>query len=227
MTLRAFSGLALLTLSLAGPAAAAITYIDADEVTGGNTVGLPGGWTARGLGAGQAGNNFANNGGALQGQGTADLSELATTVSVPNGVYEIHVFFWDDTPSADVSLSWNIQAGFTSGSLTSFTNASPGVFAVNAASQAAASTEILGLNVLGDGADTYADYIDGNRVLFAAPLGQVTVTGGSFTVFIDHQTAAVQRTWYDGVGYTAVPEPSAGALGLLALLGVAARRRTS
>ncbi len=187
-----------LTLICPSESQAQITYIDADEQAGGNTAGLPGGWVNRGAGGGEDGEtrNFANEGGALQGNGAGD--EINTTFSIPQaGVYQIYTFFWDD------GANWNIQTGLNSGALTDFDTNSAGVFAINDETQMAGlSTVVSGLNVLGQDADTYEDWIDGNRTLYAAPAGITSVdAGGEVTVYVDHATGLAQRTWYDGVGW--------------------------
>ena len=170
-----------------------ITYIDADEEPGGNTAGLYGGWTPRGLGAGADANNFGNEGGTLQGFGGE--SEIATTATGldANQTYDVFAFFWD------ADGGWNIAAGLTSGALSNFTTASPGVFVIDSTTQIPGTSEfVTGLNVLGEGSDTYDDWVDGNRTLYAAPLGQI---GGSTsaTVYIDH-FGGNPRTFYDGIG---------------------------
>ena len=177
---------------------AQITYVDADEQPGGNTNTLPGGWVVRGAGGGEVGEtrNFANEGGVLQANEAVD--EIATTFSIPDaGVYQIYSFFWDD------GAVWNIQAGLASGDLTEFTRLSPGIIPVDETTQFAGSpTLVNGLNVLGQDADTFDDWVDGNRRLYAAPVGVVAAGAGEdVTVYINHDAAATQRTWYDGVGW--------------------------
>ena len=179
---------------------AQITYIDADETAGGNTAGLPGGWVNRGAGGGEVGEdrNFANEGGALQANGVVD--EINTTITIPDaGIYQIYTFFW----AASATENWNIQTGLESGVLTDYDRNSAGVFELNAETQMAAlPTVVNGLNVLGQEDDTYDDWIDGNRMLHAAPTGVVSVEAGDdVTVYINHNSALTQRTWYDGIGF--------------------------
>jgi hypothetical protein len=74
-----------------------------------------------------------------------------------------------------------------------------------------------------------------DRVLAQFFLGTATVDGtGTLNVFIGNQqnvnsgvTPGVtnSRTWFDGVGYEVIPEPSAALLGGLGLLGLLRRRR--
>lgn len=177
---------------------APIQYFDADEAPGGNTSGLFGGWVPRGAGAGDGGTNFANEGGALQADGAGDVAELATTVTGldPNEVYEVYAFFWDAT-SAD---QWHLQAGLASGQLTQYDPGSPDVFAIDPTTQVAGSaTLVSGLNVLGQGSDTYDDYVDGNRILYAARVGEVSGSSAT-TLYIDRDPTIPARSWYDGVG---------------------------
>ena len=178
------------------PAAAGITYYDADEQPGGNTTGLFGGWVPRGAGAGDGSNNFGSEGGTLQA--TSAVAEIVTTASGLdlNQSYDVFVFFWDATNGGE----WNIQAGLSSGALTDYVPSSPGVFPVDNTTQFSGSSELVsGLNVLGEGSDTYDDWVDGNRVLYGALVGQV---GGSTTasVYIDHNDSLTDRTFYDGIG---------------------------
>ena len=173
-----------------------IQYFDADEAPGGNTSGLFGGWVPRGAGAGDGSANFGSEGGTLQANG--NVGEIATTATGldVNAVYEVFAFFWDDVTGS----SWNIEAGLESGALTNFENNSPGVFPVDATTQVTSSSQLVtGLNVLGQTPDTYDDWVDGNRILYAAPLG-VTSGSSSVTVYVDHDASLSQRTFYDGIG---------------------------
>ena len=172
-----------------------IQYFDSDEAPGGNTTGLFGGWAPRGAGAGADPNNFGNEGGTLQA--TGPVSEIATTITGldANAEYEAFAFFWD------VGGSWNVEAGLVSGQLQDFFPGSPGVFPIDASTQVAGSDQlVVGLNVLGEGSDTYDDWIDGNRTLYAAPLGLVAGSS-SHTIYIDHNEANSGRTFFDGVGF--------------------------
>ena len=173
-----------------------IQYFDADEQPGGNTAGLPGGWVNRGAGGGEIGEsrNFANEGGALQANG--EVNQLATTISglSPYQSYEVYVFFWDD------NSGWNIQAGLENDNLVDLVAASPNAFPIDSSTQLPGSAQfVTGLNVLGQGSDTYDDWVDGNRTLYAAPIGEVAGTE-TVTVYVDHDAALPQRTWYDGIG---------------------------
>ena len=173
-----------------------IQYYDSDEEPGGNTSGLYGGWTPRGLGVGADSQNFGNEGGTLQT--FSPVAEISTTVGGLNAasVYEVYAFFWDATDGSN----WNVQAGLVSGDLADFDPGTPGVFPIDATTQVAGSEQLVaGLNVLGQGSDTYDDWVDGNRILYAAPLGQISGSTTA-TVYIDHNDAVSDRTFFDGIG---------------------------
>lgn len=207
---------------LSGVSQAAITYIDA---TASNTTGVPpadgttvNGWRGRGLGLGQGTSNFGNEGGVYEAGGNeAATSTLTTTLTLTNGFHDIYVFFWDD----EAGGAWDIKAGISGSTLTGYSSTT-GAFKVDAASQAVPATQVNGLNVLGQGADDYTDYVDGNRELYAAHLGTFEVTTGSISIDIDANDASGQRTWFDGVG---VPEPSSALLCGLGAIGFLRRRR--
>jgi hypothetical protein len=65
--------------------------------------------------------------------------------------------------------------------------------------------------------------------MYGVNLGQETVIGGSaINFFIDQDgttSGGTDRTWYDGVGYEVVPEPSSMALLGLGGLALILRRR--
>lgn len=211
---------------------AAITYIDAAPS---NTSNLPpangstvGNWRGRGAGLNQGTTNFANEGGAYEGtagQGEAAVTNLITTIAVPNGTYDVFVFFWTDRPGQ--AGDWDITTGLVGSTSKQYTTTTAGVFQINGTTQVAPETTVTGLNVLGQTGDAngYSDFVDGNRTLHAAPIGTVVVSSGQFQVDIDGSSLTTGRTWYDGVGFSLIPEPSSAILAGLGLLGVLRRRR--
>ncbi|WOO40637.1 PEP-CTERM sorting domain-containing protein [Rubellicoccus peritrichatus] len=199
-------------------ASAQITVVDAVEGASGNTFATGGSlantsWIEFNDSSGENNtqwrlrNSSTNNGfgsTAFQAQvGTlGSTPELTTQITgLADGVYDIYVFFTDFG-------DWNISAGLTSGSLTTYE----------------------GLNAGGDSGGTTAGVVQSDTLNldlgglsapgspsnhFAVNIGQTTVTGGSaINVFINHDAGVgnFNRTFYDAVGYAAVPEASHYAL---------------
>jgi len=207
--------------------AQAITYVDAVQGASGNTFATGGSLADTSWENGTNGNTtsdttwtlrspFANGGTVYQaraGAGNA-IPELTTQITgLADGVYDIWAYGWDNS-----GQSWTLDAGLTSGSLTSYVLDSEGT---DAGTQTFASAPLTSE----DG---------GDRVMYGVYLGQSTVVGGSaINVYIDSSATSSgggeDRSWYDGVGYSAVPEPGSFALigGLAALAWVACRRRNS
>ena len=222
-------------LALSGGAHAAITYVDA---TTGNTTlangstftptsyvttGSPNSntdnqWSTRTI----FGNNGAvfttNDSNANPGE---DAPTLRTTISGLNAgeSYEVFVYFWGS--AATGNGQWDIQAGATVGSMSTYNN-------LNATS--------LGDGYVSDGtvyntisfnnASPGVMVEEGNRDLFQASLGVLVADGSGFIqVFIDDNPGNDDRTWYDGVGYEIVPEPSSALLAGIGLLGLLRCRR--
>lgn len=137
-------------------------------------------------------------------QGNAEDSPmLTTTVSgVENGLYNVYVVYWTHTAG---NRDWNVQAA-VAGSTPATYNKTNGTLTGSA----------------------FGDI--GQR---QALIGQVNVTDGAFSVNIDDWAGprpgvSDYRTWYDGISYMAVPEPSSIALvltGLAGLLAYAWKRR--
>lgn len=207
-------------------ATADITYVDAVEGVGGNTYATGGSladtsWINPDTGSG--GDNdqwkkraFSNNGSVFQSRWTTDeMPELTTEISgLSDGVYDVWVFFWDATDGG-VPNQWTIAAGLTSGALTSYSFDGPG----DTASTVAASTLTFDVEPL---------LTEGTLTMYGVNIGEATVTSSStINVFIDDLTNAggsgTFRTWYDGVGYELVPEPTS--FGLLAIGGLLVTRR--
>ncbi len=225
--LLAFAGLAM-------TATADITYIDAQEGSSGNTYATggslavttwvedPGTSAANETQWGKRA--FANETTVFQAVHEVvtsdDMPELTTEITgLADGTYQIWAFYWDQVTSA--TQNWTLSTGLTSGALTSYS--SPGQPAVTGAvttDVSSATTLTFTTSVL------TTDTI--NREMFAVNLGQVTVLGGStVNVYVDNLigNGSLNRTWYDGVGYELVPEPSSVALLGLGGLGLVLRRR--
>lgn len=158
-----------------------------------NTTGLaPDNW-------GERTRSSVNGPSVLVGPQTADgdAPELRTRLTgLADGQYNLYAYFISPTNGA-----WRLQAGLNQGSLTEF---------------------IAGTNASLAVASDFADVVDiqdsPGLDLYQASLGTAVVSGGTLDFYIDDVSTDDQRTWYEGVGYEAVPEP--GAVVLLALAGV-------
>jgi hypothetical protein len=118
------------------------------------------------------------------------------------GDYDVFVLF--GSQATDGATAYQLQAGLTSGSLVQYSAASSGA-----------------VKVVDDGTA-----FDGYRI----KIGTTTVTGGSLDVFVDNRAntaAADERSYYDGIGYELVPEPSSVALLLGAIPFALTRRRSA
>jgi hypothetical protein len=222
-------------VALVSTASAQITYVDA--IDGVNTFkapsaggGLPfavtpfgtqgtandGLWDARAFGNSAT---IFQNASAGANQDT-NAVRLATSVSgLSLGTYEVYVYFWSDN-----SPLWRIGASL-SDSAGQLSLSKPGDAGVNqfyTGSDATVFSTALALNPFTTGVMV----AEGNRRLYQVSLG--TVTGTGFSAYIEGDrtmTLQNQRTWYDGVGYSIVPEPATGAILGLGALGLIARRR--
>jgi hypothetical protein len=167
--------------------------------------------------------SFGNNatiyeaGGESPGSNPEDCPRLVTTYSgLPEETYAVYAYFWSDT-----SLMWRIRAGLSNptSELPLFAPGGSGVTQYYTGADATVFSSSLSPNPF---TTTDVMVAEGNRRLYQAYLG--TVTGTSINVYIDDEAAHMtydKRTWYDGVGYEVVPEPSTIAmlgLGVLALL---------
>ncbi len=228
MTPRTTSLIAVSAALFAGTPAsqAALTFVDADFST--NTTGQ-----ATPITEVEAANDlwrsrpsFGTNG-IFEADGNAgaeDAPELVTQIAGlnPGQTYRVWVNFYD--VDNDANQNWGIQAGFSSGSLTAFSD-SDGPGGPNPIPGSVDSVLASSFSYEGT-APSFDD--GGGRLLNAGYLGTAVAVGGEISVFIDDLDTGVtsnNRAWYDGVSYEVVPEPTVALLGGLGLLGLLRRRR--
>ncbi|MEM6505807.1 MAG: PEP-CTERM sorting domain-containing protein [Planctomycetota bacterium] len=239
LTTPAFTTLAAGMLLGVSAQGAAITYVDALEGASGNTYATGGSLADTSwVGPNGAGDNETQwnkrtaggtNGNVFQGRHNLDdaggdqMPELTTEITgLADGLYDVWVFFWD-ADETSVPNRWSISAGLNSGALTSYSIVGLGD----------TSSPVLASTLTFDASAPLQS--DGDLLLWGVNLGQATVAGGStIDVFVDNllgntafggssAPSSTNRTWYDGVGYALVPEPSS--LALLGLGGLLALRR--
>ena len=207
-------------------AQADIIYVDAADTASGNTTLAAGGvftgiaqsntpndgeWDKRAFGNGAT---IFQNAGTTAGVDT-NAVRLATSVSgLAPDTYNAYAYFWSDN-----STTWRLGASLTDdvGQLTVYQPGDAGVSQYYTGGDATVLSSSLGVNPF----TTDVMIAEGNRRLYEVSLG--TFTGTGFTVFIEgdsSMTGQDQRTWYDGIGYSVVPEPSTLALAGLGLAGL-------
>ncbi len=226
------------------PVSAAVTYVDAVNGAAGNTFATGGSlattsWINFTDSSNEDQDQWRLRPGSNRGvgdtiyhartNGSDTIPEL--TVLLPglaDGTYNIYAFFWDD--SSSTANTHNLDAGLTSGSLTTYGADNPLNNGATATLAPLAST----LSYSGTNPTTIPDTaVFGNLNLHAALVGQAVVSSGStISVFVDHSqsvtglsSTAQVRSFFDGVGYEAVPEPSSTALLGLGGLALILRRR--
>ncbi|MCH7229005.1 hypothetical protein [Haloferula sp. A504] len=245
--------LALLAALSASSAHAAITYVDAAGGAGGNTVNASGGsatdwygttsgsdtlWTERGFATNSTVYEAltATNNGSVGG-----LPKLKTTITgLDSGeTYNVWVFFVDNTgDDATPIQNWSIGASLTATVDTTYWSQVQPLGTHNSA------TPVVGTN--GSGTVTSIGVLEASsldfvvdpvftenlglvseRRLFGVNLGQVSgsTTADVYIQQLIETNSSESRTWYDGVGYELVPEPSIALLGSLGLLALLRRRR--
>lgn len=179
------------------------------------TTGLDNNWEQRTV--------FGANGNIFEagGEVAENAPELRTLITglTPGASYSVYANFWDGSgPAPD----WNVRAGFAS-------NPGANVIFANPADalDLAATSGVLASSLTYSTAPTV--FTQADRTLYAGLLGiGIANASGELSVFIDDMPSLIganNRTWYDGVSYAAVPEPSAFALSALGLAGVFLRRR--
>jgi len=163
----------------------------------------------------------ANDSNATPGEDAPVLRTRLTGLA--DGTYNVYAYFWAGGNDAPVgNQRWDIRAGLTASSLTDFffnTDTANGPLGYNALRLSTADPAVVFSNTV--------LITDADRRLYQASLGTATVSGGSgiIDIFIDDLPGNVNRTWYDGVGFSVVPEPSSVFVLGLGLVGVVLRRR--
>jgi fibronectin type 3 domain-containing protein len=202
----------VLAMTLSASAQYAITYVDATDGASGNTTLTNGAvWTPLTSG-GSSGDGvwlrraFGNANTIYESTGsgtTDDANRLLTTVTnVPSGTYEIYAYMWADT----TANGWRMEASLTDsndaeGQLPQYVVDNPGTFKF--VPDLSITATLYSTNLVFNPFTTVVMVSQSNRRLIQIDLGQLTVTNGSFQVWIDDVPGG-QRAWYDGVGYSLV-----------------------
>lgn len=211
-----------------------ITYVDATDGVGGNTRVAPsagGGVFTPVNPQGPGGDGlwdvraFGNDGTIYQNasSGNTDNAQRLQTsvIGLQLGWYNVYAYFWSDTSSWRMGASLSDEAGNLP--LYQANPTTPGVVQYYSGADATVMSSSLAVNPF----TSDVMIAEGNRRLYQVLVG--TVYSSAFTVNIDddpNMASSDQRTWYDGVGYAVVPEPTSAALmGLGALVGLFMVRR--
>ena len=195
---------------------------------------------------------FANDGTIISAQdsgsgGGESTLNLKTTISglTPGASYNISAYFWgsqggqgwrgrasltdpgsSDPNVASVLPGWNTKH-FGSSGFSPLTHLSGNWDVDNPGPVTTAD----GSGFENGGYFTNSPFVeDGTaRFMAEAPLGiAVANLSGEIEVFIGHgiiNNTTSNRTWYDGVGYSLIPEPTTMLLGMLGMLGCMVARR--
>lgn len=203
-------GLVLLMFVLAALPAKAVIYVDAEGGVSGNTARASDGdadawwtsatapdglWGRRAFGYDQDGvlngatkDIFESSG---TGSGREDSVAIVTTVSglTAGQFYQVDVVYWSSN-----SQNWCIRAGFSQDAMVLFDRLGD--------AGAVAGTRI-------------GDIQDGDRWVFTGTIGTIAADGnGQIRVYLDDKPSDASqggwydRTWYDGLFVTEVPEPA-------------------
>lgn len=217
----------LLALASLASASAAITYVDATTLNTSGQASFPTGgniyndnlWSVRTVGSANSdvvGNTVFEAGPEGGAENVPTLTTLITGLT-PGATYDLYVYFVT-FPTTDANQLWRLRAGLDPGALTAY------------------DRDSLSSVVLTDGSTTTLADPAGNPVTVPAArdyrqasLGTAIADGsGTISVYVDSGLGtndANHRSWFDGVGYQAVPEPSAALLGALGASALLRRRR--
>lgn len=221
---------AILMAAALGNASGQFAYLDATSGVSGNTTlangslfspplngttGADQNWEQRTT-FGSSGNIFEAGGEVAE-----NAPEIRTLISglTPGASYTVYAHFWDGSGTAP---DWNVRAGFSSnpGANTLFANPAD-------AADLSATAAVLASSLTYGTAPTLFTEVD--RTMYAGLVGVGVANGsGELFVYIDDLPSAIganNRTWYDGVSYSLVPEPSTLALVGIGLGGLALRKR--
>jgi hypothetical protein len=198
--------------------------------------GTDGKWAYRAVTTTNATNGpgfFESDTSATDGETTLPLVTTLTGLT-PGQLYNIYVVYWGDFAQYSTPPNWDIaaRAGET-GPFTLFKTT--GALPVDTSGYIDGGIGTLasenGSEFTNSPMQTRAGVTPPNLHLFYASLGTFMIDGsGSFSVWIDgpdvdNGANGSKRTWYDGLAFEAVPEPSSilllaiGTAGLLTSLG--------
>jgi hypothetical protein len=195
----------VLVLSLAAASQARIIYIDATDGAAGNTRLVTGEeWTAVEVGNDGSGDDglwrrrpgFGNGNTIYESCGdyrnapydTEDCPRLVTSVDVPEGDYEVYVYFWD------TNSTWRLRASLedSEGQLPLFLPNDPNIVPADEKDFDAPVPLVT---------------TSGGRIMWQVPLG-TTGTTKKIQVYVDDDPSTLdsnKRTWFDGIGIKALP----------------------
>lgn len=224
---------------------AAITYADASasnltlangsafapSVTG--NVYTDNNWSARTSAALASSDTVYEAGGSTNGSLVGETVPVIrqTLTSLAAGSYDVYAYFWSAS-----NVRWGISAGLADNALT----AVYGIGGTTLDTHNYSNSNVTRVTVasLTDGTFTTAPTLaigGADRVLAQFFLGTAVVDGtGNLNVFIGNQpivndgtapSVTNSRTWFDGVGYELIPEPSSALLGMVGMTLLLRRRR--